>query len=105
LPKCISLSGRIGNVDQGTHEVASIDAGEAAFATPTEYRSTDGKLFVTMEVRPKQVRIGKTTVSGDAYSGVSGGPGLWLRPGDTLQFTPVAHLAQITTCTSTGWRG
>ena len=100
---CIALAGvvlpalgQIGDVHRGAREVASSGAGGEDFATPTEYRSVDGKLFVTMEARPTQVLIGKTTVGGATYNGVYGGPVLRLRPGDTLHFKLVNHLAQMT---------
>ncbi|MDP9096183.1 MAG: multicopper oxidase family protein [Pseudomonadota bacterium] len=67
-----------------------------ALISPIEYRSDAGRLDVTMEARPTQVRLGDSTVSGATYNGVYGGPVLRLRPGDTLHFHLVNHLAQAT---------
>ena len=64
--------------------------------TPPEYRSKDGQLFVTMEARPTSVAIGGIVVSGITYNGVYAGPVLRLKPGDTLHFHLVNHLAQAT---------
>ena len=87
---------QLGDVNRGAREVASSGPGGEAFATPTEYRSKDGQLVVTMEARPTQVLLGTSMVSGATYNGVYGGPVLRLKPGDTLHFHLVNHLAQMT---------
>jgi suppressor of ftsI len=70
--------------------------GLAPLVTPIEYRSKDGQLFVTMEARPTRVRLGAAEVEGATYNGVYGGPVLRLKPGDTLHFRLINHLAQMT---------
>ena len=87
---------QVGGINRGAREVASSGPGSEAFATPTEYRSKDSQLVVNMEARPTQVVLGTTTVSGATYNGIYGGPVLRLRPGDTLHFRLVNHLAQMT---------
>ena len=72
------------------------EAGSEAFASPVEYRSTNGELFVTMEARPTVVNVGGRQIRGATYNGVYGGPVLRVKPGDTLHFRLVNHLAQIT---------
>ena len=72
------------------------EVGIDAFASPVEYRSTNGELFVTMEARPTIVNVGGRQIGGATYNGVYGGPVLRVKPGDTLHFRLVNHLAQIT---------
>jgi suppressor of ftsI len=64
--------------------------------TPTEYRSDNGKLQVTLEAKATRVQLGSFPVNGATYNGVYGGPVLRLKPGDVLQMTLVNHLAQAT---------
>lgn len=66
------------------------------FASPTEYRSENGALFVSMEARATDVKLGTDEIRGATYNGVYGGPVLRLKPGDTLHFQLVNHLAQVT---------
>ncbi len=66
------------------------------FATPTQYRSENGVLFVTMEARPTSVALGPYSIRGATYNGEYGGPVLRVKPGDTLHFRLVNHLAQNT---------
>ncbi len=68
----------------------------AAFSAPVELRSEGGQLSVTMEARPTFIRLGDREISGATYNGVYGGPVLRLKPGDTLHFRLVNHLAQFT---------
>ena len=68
----------------------------APLTTPPEYRSKVGQLFVTMEARHSEVRVGNYTLAGATYNGVYAGPVLRLKPGDTLHFRLINHLGQIT---------
>ena len=72
------------------------DTGLPAFANPPELRSRDGRLDVTMEARETKVALGGKTVAGATYNGVYAGPVLRLKPGDTLRFHLINHLAQAT---------
>ncbi len=64
--------------------------------TPTEYRSNNGKLAITVEAKATRVQLGSFQINGATYNGVYGGPVLRLKPGDELQMTLVNHLAQAT---------
>lgn len=76
--------------------IAARERTGAPFSTPVEYRSEGGQLFVTMEAKPTAVAFGDNTLSGATFNGVYGGPVLRVKPGDTLHFTLVNHLRQIT---------
>lgn len=60
------------------------------------YCSENGQLFVTMEARSSRVSIGRSDIIAATYNGVYAGPVLRLKPGDTLHFHLVNHLAQAT---------
>jgi suppressor of ftsI len=64
--------------------------------TPTEYRSKDGELNVTLEARETRVKLGADQVNGATYNGVYGGPVLRLKPGDVLHLRLINHLPQAT---------
>lgn len=64
--------------------------------TPTEYRSANGALDVTIDARPTRVVFGGQVIDGATYNGEYGGPVLRLKPGDTLRMHFINHLPQIT---------
>ena len=76
----------------------SIDPGEAVepLRNPPEYRSTNGRLDVTLEARVVRTRIGKFEINAATYNGVYGGPVLRVRPGDVLHLHLINHLSQDT---------
>ena len=74
----------------------AVQAASQSLRTPTEYRSVNGTLAVTIEAQPTRVVFGDQTIDGATYNGEYGGPVLRLRPGDTLRMHFVNHLPQIT---------
>lgn len=81
------------------HARAAASASAAAaqpLRTPTEYRSKDGVLAVTIIAQPTRVEFGQQVIDGATYNGEYGGPVLRLHPGDTLRMHFVNHLPQIT---------
>lgn len=63
---------------------------------PTEFRSHDGRLELTLEARRTRVRLGQTDIDAATYNGVYGGPVLRLHPGDTLSLHLTNSLPQPT---------
>ena len=64
--------------------------------TPTEYRSENGELNITLEARQTRVKLGKDEIDGATYNGIYGGPVLRLKPGDVLHLRLINRLPQAT---------
>jgi FtsP/CotA-like multicopper oxidase with cupredoxin domain len=65
-------------------------------AHPSEYRSTDGVLTVTLEAGPQKVDLGPFSFDGLVYNGQFSGPLLRVKRGDLLRITLVNHLTEPT---------
>lgn len=62
------------------------------FENPSEFKSVDGKLHATLEVKYAENKIGNDTVWLRSYNGKLVGPTLRCKPGDTLYITLVNSL-------------
>ena len=89
---------RAGPIDSLFHASPKLPAGAPGepLLTPTEHRSQDGELKVTLEAKESPVRIGPYEIQGATYDGVYGGPVLRVKPGDTLHVTLINRLPQAT---------
>lgn len=99
-----SVSGRL--LLWGVLAWASLAAASGAFAQKAdaggplrdlpEFRSVDGVLSATLDVREQKVDFGDVAVDGIVYNGEYAGPVLRVHPGDTMRIRLVNHLKEPT---------
>jgi FtsP/CotA-like multicopper oxidase with cupredoxin domain len=70
--------------------------GGPGLLSPSELRSTDGRLQVTLDAARAPVELGGRRASPLCYNGTLPGPTLRLRPGDELSVRLENHLAEAT---------
>ena len=77
---------------------ASPDMADAveALRAPTQLRSANGKLDVTLVARAARVNVGQYELNVAGYNGEYAGPVLRVRPGDLLRVRLVNQLNQVT---------
>jgi len=62
----------------------------------SEFRSSGGRLDVTLEARDGKIHVGGLDLDGATYNGLYAGPVLRTRPGDLLRVRLINHLSQPT---------
>ena len=91
-----ALAVLVGPLIAHTEAFGEVPEAHAPLATPPVYRSTEGKLDVTIDARETPVQLGDRMIKGSTYNGSYGGPILRVKPGDVLTMHFVNHLPQIT---------
>lgn len=80
----------------GTDASPDVADAVAALRPPSQLRSVNGKLDVTLIARAARVEVGQYALNVAAYNGEYAGPVLRARPGDLLRVRLVNQLNQVT---------